>query len=105
MKTKIPSALSVWLFLGLAPWTLAQKASDNLHRSPRATVRALLTAVTLARGAPHQIQTAVSCLDLSGLSAAQRNNAGLLATHLEAILRATDVDTNLIPDDTDETVY
>jgi MscS family membrane protein len=94
------------LFLVLAgSTTRAQNKRDDRQRSPRATVRTLLVAITLARGAPQRIAEAVSCLDLSGLPASQRDSAGQLATELEALLRSWDVDTRLIPDDVKEDVH
>ena len=68
-------------------------------------MRTLLTAITLAGRNPQLVQGAVSCLDLGGLPAEQRNSAGLLATQLEAVLRSRDVDTRLISDLVKEDVY
>jgi MscS family membrane protein len=85
--------------------TRAQQEQESRYRSPRATVRTLLTSISLAGGRPERIQEAVACLDLGGLPAGQRTTAGLLARELEAVLRARDVDTGLIPDDTKEAVY
>jgi MscS family membrane protein len=75
------------------------------QRSPQATVRTLLTSITLARGVPHFIDDAVACLDLAGLPAEQKKTAGILATQLEAVLRSLDVSTGLIPDEIEEAVY
>jgi MscS family membrane protein len=69
-------------------------------------VGTLLTAITVARLEDRKaIQDAAACLDLSGLPANQQNTAGLLATQLEAILRAKDVDTKLIPEEAKDGVY
>jgi MscS family membrane protein len=92
------------LFALPGPCLHAQGKPDGPRRSPQATVRTLNTAITLARGQPQRIQEAIACLDLSGLAAGQRTSAGQLATELEAILRAQEVDTNLIPDKLDEDV-
>ena len=94
-------------FLGVlpGPLTRAQEKQDNRHRSPRATVRTLLTVITLAREAPQRIGDAAACLDLSGLPANQKNTGGLLATQLEAILRARGVDTDQLPDEMTEAVF
>jgi MscS family membrane protein len=89
----------------LGPMAHAQEKRDELQRSPRATVRTLLTAITLSRGAPQRIQEAVSCLDLAGMSDEQQKNAGLIASQLEAVLRSVDVDTRQIPDEIKEAVY
>jgi MscS family membrane protein len=104
-----PAAISCLLLIGLlcgfpAPLTMAQDKADGKHRSPRATVRTLLTAITVAQANPQVIQDAAACLDLGG-PAADQPNAGLLATQLEAVLRARDVDTELIPDNPEGTVY
>jgi MscS family membrane protein len=58
----------------------------------------LLTAITVARANPQVIEQAAACLDLSGLPAEQQGSGGVLARQLEAILRARDVDTELLPD-------
>jgi MscS family membrane protein len=87
------------------PVTQAQEKRDEQYRSPRATVRTLLTGITLAKRVPERMQEAIACLDLGGLPASQQSTAGLLATQLEAVLRARDVDTGLLPDDTKEAVY
>src|SRR5437016_6186374 len=93
------------LLLGSAGTFLrAQEKRDDQHRSPRATVRTLLTTITISRRTPRLIQDAAACLDLSGLPADQQSNGGLLATQLEAVLRARDIDTQLVPDETRETV-
>jgi MscS family membrane protein len=75
----------------------AQEKQDDRHRSPRATVRTLLTSITVARANSQLIEGAVSCLDLSGLPADQKESAPLLATRLEAVLRARDMDTETLP--------
>jgi hypothetical protein len=62
----------------------AEEKPDDKHRSPRATVRALLTAVLIAQEHPEVIQNAAACLDLSGRPADQRDSGGLLARQLEA---------------------
>jgi MscS family membrane protein len=98
-------AVVVGSFLGFpGALTRAQEKPDDKHRSPRATVRTLFTAITVAKEHPRLIQDAVSCLDLTGLPAGQPN-AGLLATQLEAVLRSRDVDTELLPDKVEGAVY
>jgi MscS family membrane protein len=82
----------------------AQEQAER-YRSPRATVRTLLTTITLARGAPARFQEAASCLDLGGLAAGQESIGGLLANQLESVLRARGVAIGLIPDDSAGTVY
>jgi MscS family membrane protein len=110
MTTKgLPAAARFLLLLvslfGLpGPLARAQEASEDKHRSPRATVRTFLTAITVARRDPQLIREAASCLDLSGLPADQQNGP-LLATQLEAVLRGRDVDTELIPDQAAGTSY
>jgi MscS family membrane protein len=99
-------AIVCLLLLGIfGPQVQSQEKQGDKLRSPRATVRTLLTTITAARANPQLIQAAASCLDLSGLPANQQNTGGLLATQLEAVLRAADVDTELIPDDLQETTY
>jgi MscS family membrane protein len=107
MKQGLPLAGSfLLLFLSLpgAP-AHAQGKQDDRHRSPRATVRTLLTSITVARAHPELIEGAVSCLDLSKIPAGQKDTAALLATRLEAVLRARDVDTEALPDKVDGDVY
>jgi MscS family membrane protein len=106
------AALSTGLFVILfgpllgppGTFTQARDKQDEKYRSPRATVRTFLTAITVARANPQAIQEAVSCLDLSGLPANQ-TNTGLLATQLEAVLRARDVDTEFVPDEVKGDLY
>jgi MscS family membrane protein len=81
--------------------TQAQEGQQDKHRSPRATVRTLLTDITVARANPQMIQEAAACLDLPP----GERNGGLLATQLEAVLRARDVDTELLPDEVQGDVY
>jgi MscS family membrane protein len=83
----------------------AQEKPADKHRSPRATVRTLLTAITAAQANPHLIKEAAACLDLSDLPANQKQHPGLLATELEAVLRARDVDSDLIHNDNQGTEY
>src|SRR6516164_6381392 len=86
MNNGLPSAVTTVLLFafGLAGLpVLGQENQDGRHRSPRATVRTLLTSITVARANPQLIQGAVSCLDLSGLPANQKETAALLATRLE----------------------
>jgi MscS family membrane protein len=96
--------LSGILFGLSGPLTRAQEKQDRAHRSPRATVRTLLTAITVSRANPKVIKEAASCLDLGGQPANQQN-AGLLATQLEAVLRGRSVDTEQIPDRVEGDVY
>jgi MscS family membrane protein len=110
MKKGLPSAGSFLvvfaLLLGLsAPRAHAQEKPDDRQRSPRATVRTLLTSITVARANPQLIKNAVSCLDLGGLPANQKDSAALLATRLEAVLRARDLDTEILPDKVEGDVY
>jgi hypothetical protein len=109
MTRGAPAAIASLLLCGLlsalpGPLTSAQDRPDGKHRSPRATVRTLLTAIITAQANPQLIEDAAACLDPSGL-AADAPNAGLLASQLEAVLRARDVDTELIPDNPEGTVY
>ncbi len=83
----------------------AQDKKDDKYRSPRATVRTLFMAVTVSQVYPQRVQDAADCLDLSGLSDEQRQNAGVLASDLEAILRSRDVDTERIADKVEGDVY
>jgi MscS family membrane protein len=101
-----PSFVAASLVLSLlgAP-SHAQDRRDDRYNSPRATVRTLLTSITLARGMPRRIEEAVACLDLTGLPAEQQKNAGLLATQLEAVLRSMAVDTERIPEKVEEGDY
>jgi MscS family membrane protein len=82
----------------------AQPKADDGKNSPQATVRSFLRAASFARESPKYIKAAIECLDLSG-HPPERRNPGLLANHLEAILRARDVDTDSIPVKTEETTY
>src|SRR5262245_44468762 len=99
--------VSVFGLLLVFPGTLtqAQEKQPDQHRSPRATVRTLLTTMTVARNRPEVVQKAAACLDLSGLPASQRNNGVLLATQLEAVLRSRDVDTERLPEAPQGDVY
>lgn len=97
--------LLLGFLLGVALSTAHAEEKDVLYQSPRATVRTLLTSLTLAHGDPQLIQKAVSCLDLGGLPESQQGASGLLATQLDAVLRARGIDTNRIPDEIKETVY
>jgi MscS family membrane protein len=108
MKKGLPSAVLVLcVFLFVLPRTRinAQEKPDDNQRSPRATVRTLLMSITVSRKNPQLIEKAVSCLDLSGLPADQKNTAPLLATRLEAVLRSRDVDTEILPDKVEGDVY
>src|SRR5262249_26349383 len=103
-----PLSFSVLLvvLLGLAcPWTQAQEKPKESLRSPRATVRTLFTSITLAKSDPQMIERAAACLDLSGLPANQQTFGGLLATQLEAVLRARATATEFIPDKAKGDVY
>jgi MscS family membrane protein len=103
--SEITWALIVTLLLGQGPSTQAQEKHDEKFGSPRATVRTLLTTITMSRSRPQFIQEAAACLDLSGLPDNERKNGGLLATELEAVLVARDIDTEKIPNDFKETIY
>jgi MscS family membrane protein len=108
MNNGLPSAVTTVLLFafGLAGLpVLGQENQDGRHRSPRATVRTLLTSITVARANPQLIEGAVSCLDLSGLPANQKDTAPLLATRLEAVLRARDMDTENLPDRVEGSIY
>jgi MscS family membrane protein len=94
---------ALFLFLA-APSSRGQEQAERYH-SPRATVRTFLSTITLARGDPSRFQEAAACLDLSGLSANQKNSGGLLATQLESVLRARGVNIELVSDDSTGTVY
>jgi MscS family membrane protein len=109
METRIAvrSALAGLVLLSLSAALLpAQevKPPDDRFRSPRATVRTLYTSVALARESPRRIATAADCLDRSGLPP-KGHNAGLLARQLEAILRAKEIVTDLLPDDYSDETY
>jgi MscS family membrane protein len=100
VRPAVHGLLLLVLPLGLAGRPAqGQQKQDETHRSPRATVRALLTAVLIAQEHPEVIKAAAACLDLSGLPADQRETGSLLARQLETILRARDVDTQTLPDD------
>jgi MscS family membrane protein len=100
------AAFTVCLLAGVSATSLqAKEQPDDSYRSPQATVRTLLAATTIARGVPQNIRIAIACLDLTGLPTEQRSNAGVLATQLEGVLRARDVDTRLLPDHLDKEVY
>src|SRR5581483_3586574 len=104
--TTIVIFLATAFLLGpLAPPARAQQRADERYRSPRATVRTLLTAITLARSNPEHIRDAVACLDLTGLPANQKDGAALRATELEAVLRSNDIDTCFLPDAPTENTY
>ncbi len=110
MYRRLPAALlfalSLVLFVGRPAAALrAQEKPNEKYRSPRATVRTLFTAISLARGMPERIRDAVDCLDLGGLPPNQQASAALRATELEAVLRISDLDTNLLPDESNEPVY
>ena len=72
----------------------------NPYRSPQSTVRALTGFIELSREDPQQIQGAIECLDLSALPKG-RQQGGILASKLDAILRARDIAPSLLPDDPD----
>ena len=82
----------------------AQTGVDGHYRSPRATVRTLFAAVSIARINPPAISAAITCLDLGDRPVTAPESA-LLANQLEAVLRARDLDDALIPDVADGTVY
>jgi len=110
MRRGSPSIASLPIWLGLlvafhATFVSAQEKQDDKHRSPQATVRTLLTAITVARAHPQVIQEAAACLDVGGLPASQRHTAGLLASQLEAVLRAKNVDSSQVPDESDGDSY
>jgi MscS family membrane protein len=94
-----------WL---LAVASLGQEAApkhkeapaNDPYRSPQSTVRALAGFLELSREEPKQIEGAIECLDLSGLPNG-RQQGGILASRLDAILRARDIAPSLLPDETD----
>lgn len=90
-------SITSFIALGLAAAAIAQEP-NALLRTPRATVRTLFVATELARESPHYVETATRCLDLAG-SHVRDQDAGVLAVQLEAILRAHEIHTRLIPDD------
>ena len=88
-------------FCGMA---YAQSTSDERYRSPRATVRTLFTAITVARGNPPAIAGAVAALDF-GDKAPSTSEAALRATQLETVLRARDFDGESVPDSVEGPVW
>jgi MscS family membrane protein len=103
MKRRTLSAAVAFLLLAgalsvdLAPRARAEAHEDEnqkRHNTPQKTVRTFFRAISMSQEAPHLIQVAEDCLDLSG-SAGQ--DPGLLAKHLEAILSIKEIDTDLIP--------
>jgi MscS family membrane protein len=99
------ATIALVLIIGFppSPGHAEEKSKPKLD-SPRATVRTLLTAITVARANPNVIQDAAACLDLGGRPGDQAQ-ADLLATQLEAVLRSRDVDTELIPEKVAGDVY
>jgi MscS family membrane protein len=97
-------ALCGLLVASSATFTWAQEGKGDKRRSPRATVRTFLTALTIARARPEIVAEAVGCLDTSALPGDQAS-AEVMATELEAVLRARDVDTERIPDKPQGDVY
>ena len=101
---RFPLWLGIFVSLTVSSASAQEKPEDK-HHSPRATVRTLLTAITVARARPQVIQEAAACLDLSGLPANQQVTGGLLATQLEAVLRAKNVDSSQLPDESEGDVF
>jgi MscS family membrane protein len=98
-RRTLSAAVAVLLLLGGLPAGVAPPARgqqpENKHRTPRATVRTFLRAVSMSQESPHLIQEATSCLDYSAIN---KPNPDMLARHLEAILSVKEIDTELIPD-------
>jgi MscS family membrane protein len=95
------------LLLGLGLWcglvaTGRAQAPDDKQASPQATVRSFLRAASFARESPKYIKAAIDCLELDSTD---HRDPGLLATHLEAILRARDIDTDSLPDKVAGSLY
>src|SRR5438309_1865585 len=108
MDTRSPYSLPRLIcLLALAaiavPVVRAQPPNDK-YKSPRATLRTLYTAIDLVREDPRHIEDAAGCLDLSDRPQAKQY-AGLLATKLEAILRAKEVTSMMLPKESQEEVF
>ncbi len=105
MKTTRHGATAALLALMLfAAAVHAETPQPEKRYSPRTTVQTLYVAVGGARQNPKYIQEATACLDLGGLPPDHRDS-DLLAVQLEAILRASDVNTERIPEDVAADVY
>ena len=103
--TRHGSAIAYLLALTFLAGNLhAQDQRLNKCRTPRATVQTLFAAVGGARQNPRFIADAVACLDLGGLPPDQ-SDPDRLAIELESVLRAADVNTELIPEEVAGDVY
>ena len=93
------------LWIGCAQ---GQENQDKQLRSPRATVRTLLTAITLSRGVPHRIEEAAAS---SGPARRLAEEDHPISARRPPRYRAgsgpalSDIDTSLIPDDIKEAAY
>ena len=92
------SLLAITLLAGLAENLPAQEQAPHKCRTPRSTVQTLFAAVSGARQNPRLLADAIACLDLTGRQAGP-GDADHLAIQLESVLRATEVNTELIPDE------
>lgn len=102
------SSLPVHLVLIVALFAFAADARaqgpNDKYKSPRATLRTLYTSIELVREDPRHIEDAAGCLDL-GERPQIKQYAGLLATKLEAILRAKEVTSAMVPKETSDEIY
>src|SRR5262249_47330629 len=87
----------------VVPVATAQAPSDK-YKSPRATMRTRYMAIDLVGEYPRHIEEAFGCLDLSDRPQA-KPYGGLLATKLEAILRAKDVTSAVLSKETTDEVF
>jgi MscS family membrane protein len=97
------ACLLVLTFLA-ADTAAAPTQQPDKRRSPRATVQTLYTAINAARQNPKYVEDAVACLDLTDLPPDQRDPQ-LLAFELEAVLRAAEITTERIPEETASHAY
>src|SRR5881392_1356448 len=107
MDTRINSSrlplVGVLAFTALAAPALRGQEPDARYKSPRATLRTLYTAIDLVREDPRHIEDAAGCLDV-GDGPRAKQYAGLLATKLEAILRAKEVTSMTVPKEAQDEV-
>jgi MscS family membrane protein len=92
------------IFIPILATPLRADEPDPRFRSPRATMRTLYTAIEMAREDPRFIAGAAECLDLSSNPKAAAYG-GLLATKLEAVLRAKEVLTSSVRNESDQETY
>src|SRR5258707_358177 len=102
-KHSLIQSVAVVAVVAFAFPVLRAQAPDAKYKSPRATLRTLYTAIDLVREDPRHIEDATGCLDV-GDNPKAKQYAGLLATKLEAILRAKAVTSIMLPKESQDEI-